>query len=490
MKTIKNKLYRLIALIPAFVFITGCDVLEQEPESVLEIDAFYSTGSDAEMGIIGAYNRFYSENHIVGTYMILDMASDDLTTVSPKFGYLIENRNDMSPLNHGGTEQYFRAPWITIANTNLFIENVTNLPAASFTGATTANANRKDEILGEAYFIRGVSYYYMAMMWRDVPLILEFPKGSLPEDNQVPNSTQAAVLAQAEADLRLAEAMLPNVLTQFSVNERRGRASKWAAKAFLSRMKLMQNSWQEVVDLSNEIISSGQYTMVNPWTRLFLSEQNSSEAILEIQSERSPGFFDMGIHGWYYGNGEFKATADAIAQYEKPLKDARYEFTIKDNTATSKFLPVPLWSDAGIERANLTMLRLAEIHFNKAEALNELDYDANKQAVLDILNMIRARAADPAFNNRFRATAPVGTAGIPPLTLIDLDTQDKMRLAIRAEKRRELMFEGLRWLDLLRWDPAYAMTIVKTTDQNRLYLPIPDSEIVLNNGVLSQNLGW
>ena len=153
-------------------------------------------------------------------------------------------------------------------------------------------------------------------------------------------------------------------------------------------------------------------------------------------------------------------------------------------------MPVPLWADAGIERANLTMLRLAEIYFNKAEALNELNYELNKQEVLDILNDIRARAADPGFQNRLRPAAPVGTTGIPPLTLADLDTQDKMRQAIRDEKRRELMFEGQRWLDLLRWDPAYAMTVVNTTDPNRLYLPIPESEITVNNGVLEQNPGW
>lgn len=480
----------MVAFVAAFSILPGCDVLEQEPQSILEIDAFYATGSDAEMGIIGAYNRFFAEGHIVGTFMILDISSDDLTTVPPKFGYLIENRNEMSSLNHGNTEGYFRAPWVTIANTNLFIENVSQLPPTAFTGATAGTGNRKEEILGEAHFIRGVSYYYLAMIWRNVPLILDFPEGSLPADNQAPSVSQAEILAQAEADLRIAEASLPNAMTQFSVNERRGRASKWAAKAYLARLKLMQSNWQEVLTLSNEIIASNEYSLVDPWTRIFLNEQNSSEAILEIQAERSPAFFNMGIHGWFYGNGEFKATDDAIAQFEKPLKDARYEFVIKDNKATSKFLPVPLWADAGIERANLTMLRLAEIYFNKAEALNELSYDANKEEVLEILNTIRARAADPAFNNRFRATAPVGTTGIAPLSLTDLDTQDKMRLAIQQEKRRELMFEGTRWLDLLRWDPNYAMTIVNASDADRLYLPIPESEITLNNGVLSQNPGW
>lgn len=485
-----HRILKPITLVPLVFCLSTCQVLEQEPQSILEIDAFYATGADAEMGLIGAYNRFFAENHIVGTYMLLDMASDDLTTVPPKFGYLVENRDEMSPLNHGGTETYFRAPWVTIANVNLLIERVSELPPEIFTGATTANDNRKNEILGEAHFIRGVSYYFLAMMWRNVPLIVDFPEGSLPEDNQVPNSTQEEVLAQAEKDLLFAEANLPNALTQFSANEQRGRASKWAAKAFLSRLRLMEENWQAVVNLSNDIIGSQQFSIINPWTRIFLNEQNSQEAILEIQAERSPGFFDMGIHGWFYGNGEFRATPEAVELYEKPQKDVRYEFTIKDNNVTSKFLPHPLWADAGIERANLTVIRLAEIYFNKAEALNELDYEANKQEVVDILNLIRARAGDPNFQNRFRPDVALGTTGIAPLSLTDLDTQEKMRQAIRDEKRRELMFEGQRWLDLLRWDQEYAMQVVNTTNPDRLYLPFPESEIVLNNGVLVQNPGW
>jgi hypothetical protein len=490
MKTIHNKVYKFLAILPFCVFLSGCDVLEQEPQSILEIENFYSTGSEAEMGLVGVYNRFFAEAHVVGIFMILDISSDDLETVPPKFGYLIENRDEMSSLNNDGTGANFNASWTTIANANLLIEKVSELPPTAFFGPTTANDNRKDEILGEAYFIRGVSYYYLAMLWRNVPIILEFPEGPLPQDNQVPNSTQEQVLAQAKADLVMAESLLPDALTQFTANERRGRASKAAAKAYLSRFALMENNWQSVVDLSNEIIANKQYRLVDPWTRLFLNEQNSDEAILEIQAERSPGFFNMGIHGWFYGGGEFKATQDAVDQFEKPLKDARYEFTIRDNRNTLKFLPVPLWVDAGIERANLTMIRLAEIYFNKAEALNELDYELNKVEVLDILNDIRARAADPAFQNRLRPAAPVGTTGIPPLTLAELDTQDKMREAIKAEKRRELMFEGQRWLDLLRWDPVYAMDIVNTTDPNRLYLPIPENEITVNNGVLVQNPGW
>src|SRR5690606_25631893 len=94
---------------------------------------------------------------------------------------------------------------------------------------------------------------------------------------------------------------------------------------------------------------------------------------------------------------------------------------------------------------------------------------------------------DEDFVNRWYSTAPIGTTGIPPLTLAEVDTQEKMRQAIRDEKRREMMWEdGLRWIDLLRWDKAYAMEITNASSEDQLYLPIHTDEI-LRNPMLEQN---
>jgi len=77
---------------------------------------------------------------------------------------------------------------------------------------------------------------------------------------------------------------------------------------------------------------------------------------------------------------------------------------------------------------------------------------------------------------------------------------------IRNERRLELCFEGLRYYDLLRWGTAESvLTAVDVTVSNYgvkeqfkgVYksetngmLPIPESQIRLSNGVLTQNPGW
>jgi len=78
--------------------------------------------------------------------------------------------------------------------------------------------------------------------------------------------------------------------------------------------------------------------------------------------------------------------------------------------------------------------------------------------------------------------------------------------SIRNERRLELCFEGLRYYDLLRWGTANSvLTSVNipvknygvTTQFNGVFrpetkglLPIPEGQIRLSNGVLTQNPGW
>ena len=85
--------------------------------------------------------------------------------------------------------------------------------------------------------------------------------------------------------------------------------------------------------------------------------------------------------------------------------------------------------------------------------------------------------------------------------------------AIRNERRWELAFEGTRWSDIRRWGIAKeALSVqlgsdiwnrgVATTmkdqgagysarfDATKGFMPIPQSEIDLSNGVLTQNAGW
>lgn len=90
------------------------------------------------------------------------------------------------------------------------------------------------------------------------------------------------------------------------------------------------------------------------------------------------------------------------------------------------------------------MFRLGEMYLNYVEALNEVDYAANKTEILFYLNAIRKRAGIPVYGMNQGA----GEVPVPA-------NYEAMREAIRRERRVELAFEEARYFDCIRWGIAH-----------------------------------
>lgn len=85
------------------------------------------------------------------------------------------------------------------------------------------------------------------------------------------------------------------------------------------------------------------------------------------------------------------------------------------------------------------LFRLAEAYLNYAEALNEWNFDANKNQILEYVNLVRERAGIPTYGS--------GADQIP-----DPTNQADMRDIIRRERRVEFNCEyAIRYDDIRRW---------------------------------------
>ena len=488
-----KKKCKYLLFIPVLILLYQCEnVLEQDVYSSIEMEIFYDSQSAAEVGITGCYNRFFNEGAYPQLICYFQVSTDD---IKQPIGWLFQLK-DRTQLSSNSAIGGYNTPWAslysTVANVNFFLEKVVEIPDEKF------KDNRKKELLAEGHFLRGVCYYYLAMAWGDVPLVLELKTGG-PEDNPIAKSSHTEVLAQVKADLTIAANDLPNSLVNYAdaaeTNLRKGRASKWAAKAYLSRLALMEEDWTTALSLSEEIINSGIYPLAASWRSIFEEPMNSSESILEQQNDYSPGFFGSGIFGWFMGFDfeiaeevyELFDTADDLMISQG--KDIRWEFMYGDHpwstdAAIRKHVPPRGYDMGGIEQLNFVLIRSTELYFNKYESLIEHNYELNKQAALDFLNTIRARAKDLTYENPWWSV-PVGAIGIPALTMVDVNTKIKMVKAIRDEKRREMIYEdGLRWFDLCRWDKEYAKQITNSATDNHLFLPIPKEELLLNKALV------
>jgi hypothetical protein len=112
-----------------------------------------------------------------------------------------------------------------------------------------------------------------------------------------------------------------------------------------------------------------------------------------------------------------------------------------------------------------------------AEAANEVGGAANTTAALTALNSVRARA---------RTGAPAGT--LPNVTTTD---QGLLRDAIRQERRIELAMEHERFFDIVRWGISGAAMLAggkpNFNPARDIRLPIPQTQIDISGGVLTQN---
>ena len=143
--------------------------------------------------------------------------------------------------------------------------------------AEDLSATRKAEIIGEAKFIRGWQHFEMQKMYR-TPKYVGSENFSLDDldASKVPNSGK--IWAQIEQDFADAAAALP--ATQGQV----GRASKWAAKAYLAKAKIYQSDWSGAESILMDIINNGPFELVDSFEDNYLvATRNNKESIFEIQ---------------------------------------------------------------------------------------------------------------------------------------------------------------------------------------------------------------
>lgn len=143
--------------------------------------------------------------------------------------------------------------------------------------AEDLSAARAAQIIGEAKFIRGWQHFEMQKMYRTPKYVSEanFSLDDL-EASKVPNTGK--IWAQIEQDFSDAASALP--ATQGEV----GRATSWAAKAYLAKAKIYQSDWTGALPILEDIINNGGFTLAAKFEDNYLvSTRNNSESIFEIQ---------------------------------------------------------------------------------------------------------------------------------------------------------------------------------------------------------------
>jgi hypothetical protein len=457
--------------------------------------------------LFGAYSDLRNYDvHCTGFFLATNVRSDDADKGSTASdGGADANSMDNFPvlpnngIVNGMWNGYFG--FITKCNTALDqIENNKDVVAAEDV-KTIARA--------QARFLRGYAYFNLVRFFGRVPII---DKVLTVSQSNIPQSSAAQIYAFIEEDLKYAAANLPASWDKKFI----GRPTNGSANGILAKVYLTQQKWAAAMASASMVMNSGQYDLSTTYDKIFgESGENSKESVFEVQATASAtiqtangvqttqfqGVRDGGVWNLGFGWNVPNSYLDAAYEANDPRKARTFLYrstattTFKtvygENTATTWINPIynhKAYTNPALRAAygtnngywmNLRILRYADVVLMYAEAANEVGGAANVTAALAALNSVRARARN-------------GNATVLP----DVTTTNQalLRAAIKQERRVELAMEYDRFFDLVRWGDSQAALSAAgrplfTASRDNL-LPIPQTQIDLSKGVLTQNPGY
>ncbi len=525
MKNIKYypKINKIAVLFLMFIIPFGCsDFLEEEALTDVSLDFVYTTPEGLEAALVGLYtvNRaLHNSNSGDSQRTIVLPAKSDLAVVrTGQIGLWSWLRWGHSPYDYQGTlvHNYWKHYYKVIDRANGIIK-----------GAESSD-NLTDDmkvLIAEAKTLRANSYFTLFRMFNNIYITTEPTSPSNAFEKVKDKSSEEEIFDLITEDLTFAQNTLP-------WNNSIGRINQATARHIHAKVALWQQDWQKAADLSESVITSGYFSLLNDPQDVFDGYNNHSETLFNVQfSNPTPGGGIKTLINWNYtanyglirgakysrefggkGSGFIFPNQYLLELFEE--NDLRiqntyfrtqYYYNDAANLPSGKSLGDPITTPApftnnwyqrihpsclkftpennsdwdpeiGVTQANFIIYRLAETYLIAAEANMRINGSSDSSALF-YLNAIRTRA------------------GVAPLNYLDQDT-------ILEERARELAFEGQRWFTLKRMGVLYDRIVQYAGDDNYkneartsmkphyVNFPIPQDQLNLMDPNYPQNEGY
>ncbi len=452
-----NRYNFVVVLIFCATLFSCSDFLEPENKEELTTESFWLNEQHARQGITAAYAPLQAFDGSKWTffeemYVSLHWKSDDILPANTGYGTGIKS------FTNGTDDVTFTSFWRS-HYTGVFHANqvLTFVPAIE-----EISEEARSTILGEAYFLR--AYYHFALLnaFGNIPLVTELPENE--EDFKPTQSDPETVWAQIQSDFEQAEILLPETNDP-------GRVIRTTATAYLGKVFLFREMFNEAILKFQEVVASGNYGLVSDYGSNFTGlNENNQESVFEIQwsqdlsngnDERHPFDFEVtpeALGGWelFYPSewlvGEMLADVKSDGTPSERVfgsiffDDPQSEMARTRNGGMVSYGEVedellnPTYfkkyandTDDGFYTGNnVSLMRYADVLLMLAEALNEV---GSSDDALTLVNQVRDRS---------------GAVALGPMN------QQQLRQQIRHHERPvELSMEyTIRWFDLYRWSKS------------------------------------
>lgn len=467
--------YIIISLSILAVGFSACNksFLEKYPVGQISKDQLLQDVEGLVTALNGSYN-LVAKYHMSEFGMLGDLRGDDVILMPGNDTQMLQEYNYQPESDDALTSTYYiwQKLYEALNNTNNVINSVSKV-----LDLYPEEKKSVDSIQGQALVLRSLIHFNLAQAFAQpynfsadgfhlgMPILKETPHPS----SLVSRDNMHNLYAFIISDLEHAIELMAN-----NNNTNQVTASAQGAQAFLSRIYLYMEKWEESIHYADLVVQSGRFALESQalYENMYMDPgqvtgRRSVEVIWQLNLNPSIGLLNS-----YFSNPDsYKVTPSAkwLDLFEEG--DVRQtllkEGSIEGQPYTTKYalmsgIPPVNWP------ANFKVFRLAEVYLNRAEALWHLGDYAN--AVKD-LTKIKARAF-----------------GVPESEMeITYTTADDLLEQIKVERRKELAFEGHRIYDILRYkedlirgSDCNSALCTLTYPNNRFILPIPQLEIDAN----------
>lgn len=489
----------MISLLPA----CQKDFLEVDPIGKMSVELFYKTDEDATKAIMATYDilQWMNARDWNSAYLVKTFPSDESNVGGGDAG-------DQPPYQELGNYTFgpSNAPITAVWQSNYFGIYRANLVINNVKPET----DLRKQIIAEAKFLRAYYYFEIVSMFGNGPLILE---ELAPSNYGQPFAGAEAIYTQIAKDLNEAIVDLP-LKSQYAPQDV-FRASKGAAQALLGKAYLYNKKYEESAAAFELVIGSEEYDLQQDYSTLFLKDSEFGiESLFEVSYVTSMGY-DWGTFQWggarpmennitwqltgprgdYFQPGETGLIGGWGFNYPK---QSLYDAFVAAGDTVRKPASILSLADLRAQGGDWTNensygwdgcirvkygTRMDETN-GESGAVPELNYGTNLRLIrfADVL-LMAAEANHMAGNDTKAAqylTRVRNRAHLGPF-------QGDIMTAIKNERKLELCFEGVRYLDLIRWGdaPSVLGSLGFVAGKHEFY-PIPQDEM-RNNAQATQN---
>lgn len=259
-----NLKYTCILLLSLLV--VSCDLdefLDRAPDQNLGEDKVFTVFANAEKFHLDIYSNLRARFNVAGSYQPAPMSSASDESDS-QYGYQATTKFNVG--NYDGEDPSIDVNYEGIRKANLFLSKKEVIPFP--------NDAKKNQLLGETYFLRAFFFNEVVKRFGGMP-ILDETKMLVPGDNlSLPRNSYKDCVEFILGDLEKAITLLPATVSETEY----GRATKGAAMALKARVLLFAASplWQKEMG-----------------TNLWKDAADAAKAVIDLKDEQGALVYEL-----------------------------------------------------------------------------------------------------------------------------------------------------------------------------------------------------